>query len=95
MRFSTTEPAHSQIRACPPPHRTSLTRSFAVPVHFPLARLSCGTSFEVGVVSSKFQGKAVLARHRLVHGALDAVMKDIHALSITSAKTPEQAAQAA
>jgi stress-induced morphogen len=49
----------------------------------------------VGVVSNKFQGKAVLARHRLVHGALDAVMKDIHALSITSAKTPEQAAQAA
>jgi stress-induced morphogen len=42
-------------------------------------------------VSKQFAGKAVLAKHRLVHGALEPIMKDIHALTIKSAKTPEQA----
>ena len=58
----------------------------------PPVRHSCGSSFEVSVVSKQFQGKALLARHRLVHNALGALMESIHALSIKSAKTPEQAA---
>lgn len=28
----------------------------------------CGTSFEISVVSAAFEGKPVLARHRLVNG---------------------------
>jgi stress-induced morphogen len=37
-------------------------------------RSGCGNSFEVAVVSKQFQGKPVLARHRLVHAALAGVM---------------------
>ena len=44
------------------------------------------------MVSKQFQCKPPLARHRLVHNALGALMESIHALSIKSAKTPEQAA---
>lgn len=54
------------------------------------------THFKVVVVSSAFEGKLPLARHRLVYGALDEEMgqnphgrKGIHALSII-AKTPEE-----
>jgi len=53
----------------------------------------CGSSFEVSIVSAQFQGKAPLARHRLVNKALGSLMDEkIHALSIKSLKTPEQAA---
>ena len=39
--------------------------------------------FRVEIVSAAFAGKAPLARHRLVYGALGALMQtDIHALSI-------------
>ena len=44
------------------------------------------------MVSKQFEGKALLARHRLVNGALAGMMGDIHALSIKGAKTPAQAA---
>jgi BolA protein len=54
------------------------------------------THFKVVVVSTAFEGKMPLARHRLVYGALDDEMtkkvageKGIHALSII-AKTPEE-----
>lgn len=47
------------------------------------------------MVSKQFQGKPVLARHRLVHGALAGEMVNIHALSIKKAQTPEQAADGA
>ena len=50
------------------------------------------THFKVVVVSSAFEGKLPLARHRLVYGALDAEMAvkpGIHALSIV-AKTPDE-----
>eukprot|EP00227_Mantoniella_beaufortii_P018481 CAMPEP_0197581780 /NCGR_PEP_ID=MMETSP1326-20131121/5186_1 /TAXON_ID=1155430 /ORGANISM="Genus nov. species nov., Strain RCC2288" /LENGTH=89 /DNA_ID=CAMNT_0043145731 /DNA_START=80 /DNA_END=346 /DNA_ORIENTATION=- len=51
---------------------------------------NCGESFEVSVVSKLFAGKPVLARHRLVHGAMGDEMANIHALSIKKALTPEQ-----
>ncbi len=50
------------------------------------------THFKVVVVSTAFEGKMPLARHRLVYGALDDEMAQkpgIHALSII-AKTPEE-----
>jgi len=46
--------------------------------------------FEVHIVSEKFNGQRMLARHRAVYDALTDLMKtDIHALSIT-ALTPDE-----
>lgn len=50
----------------------------------------CGASFAVEIVSDQFEGKRLLERHRMVNAALVEEMKDIHALSITKALTPEQ-----
>ncbi|XP_062097029.1 protein BOLA2 isoform X1 [Humulus lupulus] len=50
----------------------------------------CGASFAVEIVSEQFEGKRLLERHRLVNSALAEEMKDIHALSIKKALTPEQ-----
>jgi len=41
-------------------------------------------------VSSQFEGKKLLERHRLVNGALAEIFKDIHALSVKKLLTPEQ-----
>ncbi|KAF5842821.1 bola protein [Dunaliella salina] len=51
----------------------------------------CGTSFEVKVVSPEFEGKNLLARHRLINDILKNEMPHIHALSIKQAQTPAQA----
>jgi len=49
--------------------------------------------FRVRLVSAAFIGKAPLARHRLVYGALAELMEtEIHALSI-EALTPDEAAR--
>ncbi|KAK3411495.1 protein BOLA2 [Eucalyptus grandis] len=50
----------------------------------------CGASFVVEIVSEQFEGKRLLERHRLVNAALEEEMKEIHALSIKKAITPEQ-----
>lgn len=50
----------------------------------------CGASFMVSIVSDQFKGKRLLERHRMVNSALTEEMKEIHALSITKALTPEQ-----
>ncbi|VVB13832.1 unnamed protein product [Arabis nemorensis] len=50
----------------------------------------CGASFEVEVVSEQFEGKRMLERHRMVNAALEEEMKEIHALSIKKAQTPQQ-----
>ena len=52
----------------------------------------CGTSFEVYVTSSIFEGKRVLERHKLVTAALAPLMAEIHALSIKATRTPEEEA---
>uniref|UniRef100_A0A182M0S4 dolichyl-P-Glc:Man9GlcNAc2-PP-dolichol alpha-1,3-glucosyltransferase n=1 Tax=Anopheles culicifacies TaxID=139723 RepID=A0A182M0S4_9DIPT len=49
----------------------------------------CGGKFRVVVVSSQFQGKPLLARHRLVNAALEEELKTIHAFS-QKTYTPEQ-----
>jgi len=41
----------------------------------------CGGKFEALIVSSKFEGKKLLARHRLVNAALAEELKKIHAFS--------------
>ncbi|KAI4345128.1 hypothetical protein L6164_012285 [Bauhinia variegata] len=50
----------------------------------------CGASFEVQIVSEQFEGKRLLERHRMVNSALEEEMKQIHALSVKKAVTPEQ-----
>ncbi|XP_020585277.1 protein BOLA2 [Phalaenopsis equestris] len=50
----------------------------------------CGASFDVEVVSEKFEGKRLLERHRLVNAALAEQMPHIHALSIKKALVPSQ-----
>ncbi len=47
--------------------------------------------FSVEIVAAAFEGKPLLARHRLVYAALGELMQtDIHALAI-SARTPAEA----
>jgi len=54
------------------------------------ARESGGGHFVVTIVSSRFAGKGLLERHRLVYDALgDTMRREIHALSIR-ALTPEE-----
>ncbi|CAO2182228.1 unnamed protein product, partial [Urochloa humidicola] len=52
---------------------------------------SCGASYEIEVVSEKFEGKRLLERHRMVNTALAPHMAEIHAVSIKKALTPAQA----
>jgi len=49
----------------------------------------CGGKFEAVIVSKQFEGKALLARHRLVNAALAEELKTIHAFS-QKTFTPEQ-----
>ncbi|CAK9868706.1 unnamed protein product [Sphagnum jensenii] len=62
------------------------------PVHLDVVDTSggCGASFDVQIVSAAFEGKRLLERHRLVNAALSEEMKEIHALSIRKALTPQQ-----
>ncbi len=49
-----------------------------------------GGHFRVRMVAEAFRGKSAIERHRLVFGAVAALMgRDIHALNI-DAKTPEE-----
>ena len=51
-----------------------------------------GGHYRVYVVSAKFSGRTLIARHRMVYEALAEQMKgDIHALSLVT-KSPEEAA---
>jgi len=42
----------------------------------------CGSKFEIEIVSSAFVGLPLLAQHRLVHKAIEAERKQIHALTL-------------
>ena len=54
-----------------------------------------GGHFSVRIISSQFQGRSTLERHRLVYQAVDDMMPaEIHALSI-QARTPEEQTSAA
>lgn len=58
------------------------------PIHLEVVDLSdgCGAKFSVLVVSEKFEGKPLLAQHRIVNGCLEEEMKKIHALTIKTIK---------
>lgn len=52
---------------------------------------SGGGHFSLAIVSPKFRDLNTLARHRLVYAAMGELMhREIHALSITAALTPEE-----
>lgn len=49
-----------------------------------------GTHFDALIVSTEFEGKSLIERHKLVYGVLGDAMKErIHALSLKTF-TPEQ-----
>lgn len=54
------------------------------------SRCRCGASFDVEIATAAFEGKRLLERHRIVNTALTEELKDIHALSISKALTPQQ-----
>ncbi|XP_010444408.1 PREDICTED: protein BOLA2-like [Camelina sativa] len=62
------------------------------PVHLEVIDTSggCGASFVVEIVSEQFEEKRLLERHRIINAALEEEMKEIHALSIKKAQTPQQ-----
>jgi len=49
----------------------------------------CGAKFSIVVVSSVFEGKSLLQRHRIVNDCIKEELNDIHALSMRT-WTPEQ-----
>ena len=52
-----------------------------------------GGHYRVYIVSAKFSGRSLIARHRMVYEALAEQMKgDIHALSLVT-KAPEEVAE--
>ena len=55
------------------------------------------THFKVEIISDAFEGKGMVARHRLIYSALDQELKDgVHALSLktkTSKEAPDGLAQ--
>eukprot|EP00199_Chlamydomonas_sp_CCMP681_P004392 CAMPEP_0119107516 /NCGR_PEP_ID=MMETSP1180-20130426/10688_1 /TAXON_ID=3052 ORGANISM="Chlamydomonas cf sp, Strain CCMP681" /NCGR_SAMPLE_ID=MMETSP1180 /ASSEMBLY_ACC=CAM_ASM_000741 /LENGTH=93 /DNA_ID=CAMNT_0007093019 /DNA_START=152 /DNA_END=433 /DNA_ORIENTATION=- len=55
----------------------------------------CGAAFQVSAVAVAFEGKSLLARHRIINDALKEEMTTIHALSILKTLTPAQEAKAA
>ena len=53
-------------------------------------RAGGGTHWRLSIVSPRFAGQSVVARHRMVYQALGELMQDpIHALAIT-ARSPEE-----
>ncbi|KAJ7528818.1 hypothetical protein O6H91_15G022200 [Diphasiastrum complanatum] len=62
------------------------------PAHLTVVDTSggCGASFDIEIASASFEGKRLLERHRLVNTALTEELKQIHALSISKALTPQQ-----
>ncbi|KAL4356728.1 hypothetical protein AHAS_Ahas09G0115700 [Arachis hypogaea] len=70
----------------------SCLKSKLNPTHLEVVDTSggCGASFVVEIVSEEFEGKRLLERHRMVNAALEEEMKEIHALSVKKAVTPEQ-----
>ncbi len=50
----------------------------------------CGAKFEIEIVSADFQGKPLLAQHRLIHKILEEERKSIHALTLKTRAPPSK-----
>lgn len=58
------------------------------PIHLEVVDFSdgCGGKFSVVIVSDKFEGKPLLAQHRMVNNCLQEELKSIHALTLKTMK---------
>jgi len=54
------------------------------PLHLEVVDLSdgCGGKFSVVIVSDKFEGKPLLAQHKMGNDCLEVELKSVHALTI-------------
>lgn len=79
-----------RLRAALAPEQLEITDNSAA--HAGHAGAREGGHFSLCIVSSTFTGKTLIQRHRLIHAAVaDLMRREIHALSITKAQTPDEA----
>ncbi len=50
----------------------------------------CGTMYRIEITSPKFNGKAVLAQHRLVNEILQTEIKSMHGLTLKTLPATQQ-----
>lgn len=80
----------TRLRAALAPERLEIIDDSAA--HAGHAGAREGGHFTVRLVSAAFVGKTLIQRHRLIHAAVaDLMRREIHALSINKAQTPDEA----
>ncbi|MER2529709.1 MAG: BolA family protein [Candidatus Competibacter denitrificans] len=80
----------TRLRAALAPERLEIIDDSAA--HAGHAGAREGGHFTVRLVSAAFVGKTLIQRHRLIHTAVaDLMRREIHALSIAQAHTPDEA----
>ena len=85
-----TDLIEQRLRAALAPERLEIVDDSAA--HAGHAGAREGGHFTVRIVSTAFAGKPLIQRHRLVHAAVaDLMRREIHALSINKAQTPDEA----
>ena len=79
-----------RLRAALAPERLEIVDDSAA--HAGHAGAREGGHFTVRIVSTAFTGKPLVQRHRMIHAAVaDLMRREIHALSINKAQTPDEA----
>jgi BolA protein len=79
-----------RLQAALAPERIEITDDSAA--HAGHAGAREGGHFTLQIVSTAFIGKTLIQRHRLVYAAVaDLMRREIHALSIHKAQTPDEA----
>ncbi|HRC71238.1 MAG TPA: BolA family protein [Candidatus Competibacter sp.] len=79
-----------RLRAALAPERLEIVDDSAA--HAGHAGAREGGHFTVRIVSTAFTGKPLVQRHRMIHAAVaDLLRREIHALSINKAQTPDEA----
>jgi BolA protein len=85
-----TDLIEQRLRAALAPERLEIVDDSAA--HAGHAGAREGGHFTIRIVSTAFAGKPLIQRHRLVHAAVaDLMRREIHALSINKAQTPDEA----
>ncbi len=85
--FSSSSHSHDHSHETPPPSEAQikdiLTRDFQ-PVKVEVKDVSggCGAMFDIYVESSKFNGKSIVAQHKMVNQSLQVQIKGMHGLTI-------------
>lgn len=81
QRLQTLNPSHIELVDESSAHRGHIGAS----AHTARTGAHEGTHFELTIVSPQFDGKPLMARHRMIYALLDDLMKtQIHALSIVA-----------